>query len=140
MSAIQKFISFYSQLNQRKLSELQAIYTQDVLFIDPVSRHQGLLALTGYFSALMENTGNCSFEIHTTVSNGETTFITWQMTFQHRKLKGGEAITVDGVSELTVAGDKIRFQRDYYDMGEMIYENVPLLGALVKAIKGRLAN
>lgn len=140
MQAMQKFTSFYRHLDQKSLSRLDELYAQDVVFIDPVTRHQGLFELSEYFSVLMENTQNCSFDINKTVHDEDSIFVAWQMTFQHKKLNAGKIIKVDGVSELQIAGDKIRYQRDYYDMGEMIYENVPLLGCVIKTIKRRLTN
>jgi limonene-1,2-epoxide hydrolase len=140
MQAMQKFTSFYRHLDQESLSRLDELYAQDVVFIDPVTRHQGLFELSQYFSTLMENTQNCSFNIYKTNSSEETNFVTWQMTFQHKKLKAGQVIRVDGVSELQIVGNKICYQRDYYDMGEMIYENIPLLGSVIKTIKRRLTN
>jgi limonene-1,2-epoxide hydrolase len=140
MQVIQKFTSFYRNLDRDSLDDLQEIYTQDVVFIDPVTRHQGLFELNEYFSALMENTQHCTFDIQLTTTSAEFVFVTWSMTFQNTKLKAGKMITVDGVSELKIEGDKIRYQRDYYDLGVMVYENIPLLGTMIRAIKRRLAN
>jgi hypothetical protein len=33
---------------------------------------------------------------------------------------------------------KVRYHRDYFDLGAMLYEHLPLLGSLVKTIKRRL--
>ena len=68
-----------------------------------------------------------------------TAFVTWTMRFAHAQLRGGKPILVDGVSQLDIAGDKIVRQRDYYDMGAMIYENVPLLGFVVAGLRRRMA-
>lgn len=140
MNVIQKFTAFYRHLDRENLSELQKIYAQDVVFVDPVTSHKGLSELNEYFCALMENTQNCTFDIHHTAASAEIVFVSWSMTFQNTKLKADKMITVDGVSELKIAGDKIRYQRDYYDLGAMVYENTPLLGFVIRAIKRRLTN
>jgi hypothetical protein len=55
-------------------------------------------------------------------------------------LKGSDkVITLDGTTQLGVKDDIIVYHKDYYDLGEMVYEHVPLLGFVIKKIKGRLA-
>ncbi|WHI49643.1 hypothetical protein P3339_14310 [Microbulbifer sp. MLAF003] len=34
--------------------------------------------------------------------------------------------------------DKVFYHEDFYDMGAMVYEQVPLLGSLIRKIKSRL--
>jgi hypothetical protein len=48
-------------------------------------------------------------------------------------------ITLDGTTQLGVDGDIIIYHKDYYDLGEMVYEHVPILGFIIKKIKGKLA-
>jgi hypothetical protein len=65
--------------------------------------------------------------------------VNWTMEYKTPKINKGEAIRVDGVSLLTLHGDMIVFHRDYYDLGQMVYENVPLLGRIIKRIKRGMA-
>ena len=48
-------------------------------------------------------------------------------------------ITLDGTTQLKVEDEKIIYHKDYYDLGEMVYEHIPLLGSIIKMIKRRLA-
>ena len=58
----------------------------------------------------------------------------------HLTLKtGNKYINVDGITQLKVVDDIIVYHKDYYDLGEMVYEHIPLLGYFVKKIKTRLA-
>jgi hypothetical protein len=41
-------------------------------------------------------------------------------------------ITLDGTTQLGVSDDSIIYHKDYYDLGEMVYEHVPILGFVVK--------
>ena len=45
---------------------------------------------------------------------------------------------LDGASHLRLADNRIAYQRDYYDLGAMLYEHIPLLGGAVRAVKARL--
>ena len=60
------------------------------------------------------------------------------MHFRHPKL-GSKLIDVRGVSHLKWT-DKIDFHEDFYDMGAMLYEQVPLIGSVTQWLKQRLAN
>jgi hypothetical protein len=60
------------------------------------------------------------------------------MHFKHPKL-GNRLISVRGVSHLQIS-DKIDFHEDFYDMGAMLYEQLPLLGNVTRWLKLRLAS
>ena len=51
------------------------------------------------------------------------------------ELNRGNLIHVDGITLLKIRDDKIYFHQDYYDMGQMVYEHVPLLKWVVNKIK-----
>ena len=67
-------------------------------------------------------------------------FLTWTMTLEHPKLQKGKTICVNGVSHLKFRDGQVIYHRDYFDLGEMLYENLPLLGSVIKAIKQRLGS
>lgn len=48
-------------------------------------------------------------------------------------------MTVEGATRLEFdETGKVCLHRDYFDLGAMLYEQLPLLGAVVRTIKGRL--
>lgn len=137
-----------------KIEELTNIYSNDVTFIDPIAEHSGISAVEAYFSKLLHNAKYCTFAIHSieqTVSiaienqteskqtiDGSCYLVTWKMSFTSSRINKGQPIHVDGVSQLKIIDDKITYHRDYYDLGQMIYENIPLIGRLIKRIKRTL--
>jgi hypothetical protein len=60
------------------------------------------------------------------------------MKLKHPKLNGGQPVEVNGVSQICFSGDRVIYHRDYFDLGEMLYENIPLLGVVIRNIKQRL--
>ena len=58
------------------------------------------------------------------------------MHLRHRALKRGKPVIVNGLSQLT-CGDRIFYHRDYFDAGQLLYEQVPLLGAVNRWLKRR---
>ncbi|MGB3725504.1 MAG: nuclear transport factor 2 family protein [Glaciecola sp.] len=136
MSIIDKFSSFYTDLASMQVSELASIYSEDVKFVDPIASHQGLSAVEAYFSRLLHNAKYCTFTIHNKEKTESGLYVVdWTMSFTSKRMNSGQPISVDGITMLKVIGNKITFHRDYYDLGQMIYENVPLLGRVIKRIK-----
>lgn len=135
---VQSVGKFYQQLSKSNLHLLSQVYHNDVIFEDAAHRIEGFEALQQYFETLYENVRRCEFEIYECQQNGDSGFLTWKMCLEHPKLSKGSAIYVNGVSHLRFHQEQVIYQRDYFDMGEMIYENVPLLGGIVRAIKQRL--
>lgn len=136
-----RFITLYQQLDKQQLHRLPDVYAEQVIFIDPAHRIEGLTALTDYFSALYERLADCRFEIVSQQQQGREAWISWVMTFSHPRLGGGRPITVEGATRLEFdAADKVCLHRDYFDLGAMLYEQLPLLGSLVRTIKGRLGS
>ena len=132
---LSKFVSVYQALNKDNLDKLGLIYHQDILFRDPIHEVNGLGDLTEYFAHLYENVLSIDFDITDAFEQGDSAFLYWRMTFAHRKLKGGKNVVVEGHSRLTQVNGLVLSHRDYLDAGEMLYENIPLVGSVVRFIK-----
>lgn len=139
MTALATFAEFYRSLGPGSVARLPQVYSDSVVFTDPVTRHTGLAAVARYFDRLLENCVSCRFDITSMSVRADTGYVSWTMRFRHRRLRGGAAITVDGFSVVTLDGGLVSAQRDYYDMGAMIYEHVPLLGRAVSGLRRRMA-
>ncbi|MEL6964538.1 MAG: nuclear transport factor 2 family protein [Pseudomonadota bacterium] len=139
MDVIDRFEHFYQGLATGSLDQLADVYDEQVVFIDPVAEHGGLAALNRYFRSLMSRCQSCSFDVTTHRQDSSLAFVSWIMRFEHAQLRQGKLICVHGMSQITIADDRIVQQRDYYDMGAMVYENVPLLGFVVTGLRRRMA-
>lgn len=135
---LEAFCAFFNKLDKSCTEKLYTVYTQDVTFIDPLHRIDGCCALEGYFAALYDNVRYCRFTYHEARQDGDIAFVTWTMHFAHSRLAGGRDISVDGCTRLQFAADgRVSQQRDYFDAGAMLYENVPLLGRVIRFLKRR---
>ncbi|MBF8448606.1 nuclear transport factor 2 family protein [Aeromonas dhakensis] len=137
--SLARFVALYQQLNRDELHRLPEVYANEVVFTDPAHRIEGLAALTDYFSALYQRLAYCRFVITSQLQQGRQAWLGWTMTFSHPKLRGGEPVTVEGATRLEFdETGKVCLHRDYFDLGAMLYEQLPLLGSVVRTIKGRL--
>ncbi|WP_421213853.1 nuclear transport factor 2 family protein [Aeromonas dhakensis] len=137
--SLARFVALYQQLNRDELHRLPEVYANEVVFTDPAHRIEGLAALTDYFAALYQRLAYCRFVITSQLQQGRQAWLGWTMTFSHPRLRGGAPVMVEGATrlEFNEAG-KVCLHRDYFDMGAMLYEQLPLIGPLVRTIKGRL--
>ncbi|MDJ0831953.1 MAG: nuclear transport factor 2 family protein [Gammaproteobacteria bacterium] len=134
---VNDFCQYYEKLDQNPLSQLGEIYSDDIEFCDPVHCVHGIETFTRYFEEMMQQVQRCWFDIEQVIEQDNEAYVRWVMNFQHPRLNGGNLIEVPGVSHLRF-GEKIDYHCDYYDLGAMLYEHIPLLGSLVKGIKKRL--
>lgn len=133
-----KFLKVYRDLSRENVESIREIYTTDVQFIDPAHEIQGIEALLAYFKHLYENVSGVRFEFKHPVMDGSCGYVQWNMHYAHPRLKRGSDIMVPGSSFLKFADDgKVHYHRDYFDMGALLYEHLPLVGSAVAAIKRR---
>ena len=133
------FKNIFNQLNNNNLELLDEIYTLDVTFRDPVHALDGLPALRDYYARLYNGVVSCRFEFEAEILEGQQGMLVWLMQFQHARFRPGETLELRGVSHLRFLEDgRVNYHRDYFDMGEFIYERVPVLGSVIRAIKRRL--
>ncbi|MFC3122078.1 nuclear transport factor 2 family protein [Agaribacter flavus] len=136
MNIIDKFSMFYVDLASMKIDGLANIYRKDVVFIDPIAQHQGLDAVERYFTRLLGNAKFCKFTIHSKAQSDEfNATVSWTMSYTSSKLNSGRPIDVDGVTVIKIENNMIVYHRDYYDLGQMVYEHIPILGRLISKIK-----
>ena len=136
---VSRVIEAYQNLDPRNLNDVATLYTADAYFEDPTYGVQGKSAVLAPFAKTFEKLQGCSFTFHRTVSNGEDIFLAWTMAARHLRLNKGETIRVEGASYLKTRNGKIYYHRDYFDMGSLLYEHLPLLGKIILKIKQRLA-
>ena len=134
---IDKLTALFQSFDLSDINKLDDLYHPEVKFQDPFHQVDGLAALKHYFERLYTNVDSCRFEFHRHLVHDHVAFLTWTMHLAHPKLNRGRIIHVEGVSELRFYG-KVLSHRDYFDGGQMLYEQLPLLGHIVQHIKKRL--
>lgn len=133
---LEPFKDFYRDLGNADLGRLGSFYASDILFKDPVHEIKGLVEVEDYFNNLCAGLDECRFEYLDELHGEQSAYLKWSMHFRHQKL-GNELHSVRGVSHLKWS-EKIEYHEDFYDMGAMLYEQLPLLGPVTRWLKRRL--
>ncbi len=134
---IDELIAFYREFDTESLAKIRAIYDEDARFSDPIHEIKGLESIERYFSSAMAGVTACRFDFDRVSVTEETAFLEWRMRFMHPRLAKHE-ICVKGISVIEFQ-EKVIAHVDYYDVGEMLYEHVPLLGRVIRRLKRRLS-
>lgn len=138
--------SFYAEMESSKLNNLSSFYHQEIAFADPVHQVNGLEQVKDYLENSIKNVDYCHFNFTDELFNDEGGYLSWQMSFAHPKLNDGAEIVVPGVTHLKFAQGEsedestISEHTDYYDMGALVYEHVPVMGWLTSKVKDRMKN
>jgi hypothetical protein len=128
----------FNQLRKDNLEILKDFYAKDLVFEDPLGRIEGLQAMKTYYALMYENVTEIKFDFFKSIQEGNEFFFRWTMTLNSTKLNGGNDISVEGGSMIFFNDEGlVTYHRDFFDMGEMIYEHIPLLKNLIKAVKKR---
>lgn len=136
-SVTERFIQTYTRLQVGSLRLLQDLYSDDVLFEDPFRRVTGLPALMEYFAGLYRDAEAVSFRFDEQIVQGPSAMLIWTMSVRHPRLNGGRVVTVPGSTHIKYR-EKVHYHRDYFDAGALLYEQIPLVGFMIRAIKARV--
>ncbi|WP_043315971.1 nuclear transport factor 2 family protein [Microbulbifer sp. HZ11] len=138
--ALTRLKALYADFLAADARSIADLYAADIVFRDPVHEIVGLEAMQAYFTGVSTNLRECRFEFDRVVEGGTWHSLWWTMHYRHPKLKNGAPLQLRGASIICIDPeiDRVSFHEDVYDLGAMIYEQVPLLGAVIRQIKQRL--
>ncbi|MDL0429564.1 nuclear transport factor 2 family protein [Marinobacter sp. TBZ242] len=130
-----RFRQLFNNLSAGNMTELGSVYSDNVAFTDPFSSVEGIDELTDYFTSAYANVISCSFEFGEAVINGGNVCIPWIMHLRHKRIRRGKVVSVDGISQIVIRRGRVVSHRDYFDAGQLLYENLPILGGIVRWIR-----
>ncbi len=136
---IDKFCRLYESLDKHNLEQLGVVYSNDINFVDALHNLHGLKQLNDYFAHLYANLLYCRFSIEQVIKEHGQASVIWTMEYAHPKINKAKAIVVNGCSYLKY-DEKIYYHRDFLDMGQMLYEHLPLLGGVIRTVKKRVVS
>jgi len=138
-SRSERIEEIFNALNKDTMHLLDDFYHGEIVFEDPLGHIEGLEDLRAYYANLYEGAAEVSFAFTDEVVQDDTHIVMWIMRMKVKRLNKGEPIEVVGNSLIRFGDeDKVVYHRDYFDMGAMIYEHVPVVGWMVKKVKKRL--
>ncbi len=139
-SNLQKAKNAFDHLDKDHMNIVEEFYDQNAVFQDPLHKITGTKAIREYYSGLYKNVESIRFEYKRTSEAEDLVTLEWRMYLKSPSLNSGQEVTLDGVSLITFGGKegKVIFHRDYFDLGEFIYERIPILRSVIVFIKNKM--
>ena len=135
-TAARRLAQFYETLTPAALDGLGQLYAPDARFKDPFNEVVGIDAIRRIFEHMFTTTEAPRFVVTEAIEQGGQAMLGWEFRFALR----GRALTVRGVTHLRFDADgRVALHRDYWDAAEELYEKLPLVGGLMRALKRRLS-
>ncbi|MGI9316075.1 MAG: nuclear transport factor 2 family protein [bacterium] len=136
---LQRYVTFFEQLNADNLSQFSTVMSEDVHFVDPFNDVHGLAAVDRIFRHMFDSLEEIKFTVsHAAVTVGPEPrgLIRWELSSQ----LNGKPYDIVGMSEIGFADDgRVNLHIDYWDSGRQFYERLPVISWLLRTIRSRLA-
>lgn len=137
-SRVAQAIAYFETLTPASLAHLGQVYAQDAHFADPFNEVQGLDAIQQVFVHMFAQLDAPRFEVLQAIAEGEQCFLLWNFHFSRKGRP--QALRIHGGSHLRFAPDgRIAWHRDHWDPAREIYETLPVLGWVLRWLRGQLS-
>ena len=133
---LERLVRFYERLQPADLDRLGQIYADDARFKDPFNEVRGVDAIREVFEHMFRRLDAPRFVVAQRIAQGDQAFLTWDFVFRFK----GEATErhIRGATHLVFGPDgRATLHRDSWDAAEERYEQLPLLGGLMRWLKAR---
>jgi hypothetical protein len=133
--SLDALVAWFESLAPQSVSEVNRFYAADAYFKDPFNEVQGADRIRRIYAHMFEQVRSPRFRVTERWLDAHGAMLLWDFLFE----RGGREEIVRGASHLRFAPDgRIAHHRDYWDAAEELYAKLPLIGALMRFLQGRL--
>jgi hypothetical protein len=136
---IHEFKDAWEHFDESSLRQLEKLYSPTLAFVDPIGKIDGRDEFLSHLESQCKNLIECRFwfdEELEVISNNRASLM-WRMTMRHKAIGGGKATETRGVSIIRFDA-LVTFHGDYFDLGQMVYQHLPILGGVVRTVNSKL--
>lgn len=135
-SRLQAHLDWFAALSPASLAHIDEVYAADARFSDPFQQLQGRAAIGALYGRMFERLQAPRFEIVEVIAEDSRAFVCWDFHYGWR----GRPRRLHGGSLLRLGADGLIVEHaDYWDAASGIYEQIPLLGAVLRGLRRRMA-
>jgi steroid delta-isomerase len=135
-SHVQRYIQAFEHLSPATLGHLEDCFAERARFVDPFNDVHDRPAIRGVFEHMFASCDDPRFSVDECLGDDQLVYLRWQFSFG----KAPERRVVHGVSRVQFADNGLVTEhRDYWDPARQLYEKIPFLGRLFRALRNRLA-
>lgn len=134
---IDAYLDFFANISRARLSELDALTTDDIHFVDPFHDVRGRAAMRRVLEQMFDAMREPRFVIDRHVAADAIAFVSWRFSATLKAPK--RIVTLVGASELHFdSAGRVSAHIDHWDAARQVYEQVPVLGFILRRLRQRL--
>ena len=138
--ALDRFVDFVSEMSPATMRQkVSQVYATDAYFNDTLKEIVGAEVIEEYMVGSMEATESVQVVVDDIAGTGGEYYVRWTMDIRFKKYNDGKIARSVGISHLRFnASGKVVLHKDYWDAAGGLYEYLPLVGSMIRWIKGQL--
>lgn len=139
VQALETYARFFEELTKANAGGLARLAIPDVRFKDPFNDFRDRHRLIRLFTHMFDKLDDPRFVVRDQAMGSSAAYLRWTFTF---RVKGRPQVwSIDGMSEVMFdEAGLVTSHVDHWDAGEQFYEKLPVLGALMRVVKRRMAD
>ncbi len=136
---LERYVAFFEGMTESDIARVPEVYAPDARFKDPFSDFRGHDRLQRLFTAMLRDVRGYGLVVEAQCLDGRTGWLKWTMSGHVRAL-GKQRWTVTGTSIVQFDEQgRVTEHVDYWDAAGQMYERLPVIGWILRRIRGRLA-
>ena len=137
--ALNKFVHYWQTLTPETVASIASVYAEDAYFRDPFNEVTGIAPIRHIFTDMFVRLAEPRFTIVETIEQEHSVMLIWDFDFRIKTLKPELKRRIHGTSHVRFAVDgRVHYHRDYWDAAGELYEQLPLVGGLMRFLKKRM--
>ena len=137
-TVLARLVDYWQSLTPTTVDAIATIYAEDAYFRDPFNEVTGLDKIRHVFADMFLRLDEPRFSIIETIEEPHGALLIWDFTFRIKTLKPELTRRIHGTSHIRFAADgRVQYHRDYWDAAGELYEQLPIVGSLMRWLKKR---
>jgi len=140
-AAVARFRRFFADFSPAKVGELlDETYAPTLYFNDTLKEITDRATLKHYLAESAAAVEQCTVDIDDVVANATGDYyFRWRMRIRFKRFARGRDTWSIGMSQIRFDADgRVVFHQDFWNAADGLFQHVPVLGWMIRAIKRRL--
>ncbi|UCF67042.1 MAG: nuclear transport factor 2 family protein [Acidobacteriota bacterium] len=139
-AALERVFDLFSELTEERIrSKVRDVYAAQAYFHDTLKEVHGVGAIEEYLVDSARAVNHCTVRFTDVGRSEGEYYLRWEMEIEFKKLKRGQVCRSIGMTHMRFDEQgMVVLHQDYWDAASGVFEHVPLLGSMIRAIKNRL--
>lgn len=139
LDALKRLTRYWETLTPADVERIGEVYAEHATFQDPFNKVEGHAALKHIFNDMFVRLHDPRFVILETIQQDNRVLLVWDFSFRIKSFKPDLKRTIHGTSLVRFGADgRVISHRDYWDAAGELYEQLPLVGGVMRWLKRRM--